>query len=420
MAKDLTQNDIKRAKPKEKPYELRDGRIRGLVLRVQPSGKQAFICEYRIGTRRTRTTLGDARIVTLEQARHEAEDILKDARKGIDYNERKRRAKASTLGGYIKNTYRPYAEAHIKSHADIIGRLNKHFGFLSNRPLGEISETDMARWRKNREGVSFETLKRELTYLKAALNLAVREFKLIDANPLAGYKLQATNADRAEVTRSIRYLAEDEEQRLRAALQARDARIRAERASANKWRSERGYELLPAIRENEYGDHLTPLVLLALNTGLRRGDLFTLEWSHIDFRHRLIRKVINKTSRKRREPVELPLSDEAYTVLSRWQDQSDGDGLLFPSPRTGGRLDNINKAWAALLADAKINDFRFHDLRHSFASRLVMAGVDLNTVRELMTHGDIKMTLVYAHLSKDHKAQALARAFGDEDNTKTA
>jgi integrase len=77
-------------------------------------------------------------------------------------------------------------------------------------------------------------------------------------------------------------------------------------------------------------------------------------------------------------------------------------------------LKSIKKGFAAILKKAEIDDFRFHDLRHTFASRLVMAGIDLNTVRELMTHADIKMTLVYAHLSPDHKAAALARAFGGE------
>jgi integrase len=85
---------------------------------------------------------------------------------------------------------------------------------------------------------------------------------------------------------------------------------------------------------------------------------------------------------------------------------------VFASPRTGGRLDNVKRGFEAVLARAKIENFRFHDLRHTFASRLVMAGVDINTVRELMTHSDIKMTLVYAHLSPDHKAAALERAFG--------
>ena len=86
------------------------------------------------------------------------------------------------------------------------------------------------------------------------------------------------------------------------------------------------------------------------------------------------------------------------------------DAYVFPG-ESGKRLTDIKKAWNTLLSRAGIQNFRFHDCRHHFASKLVMGGVDLNTVRELMCHADIKMTLIYAHLSPDHKAEAIRRVF---------
>jgi integrase len=83
------------------------------------------------------------------------------------------------------------------------------------------------------------------------------------------------------------------------------------------------------------------------------------------------------------------------------------DALVFPSPKTGKKMDNCKSAWAALLKNAEIKSFRWHDMRHDFASQLVMSGVDLNTVRELLGHADLKMTLRYAHLAPENKMQAV-------------
>ena len=86
----------------------------------------------------------------------------------------------------------------------------------------------------------------------------------------------------------------------------------------------------------------------------------------------------------------------------------DSDGLVFPNA-DGDRFGSIKKSWAGLTDDAKLADFRFHDLRHDFASKLVMAGVDLYTVKELLGHASIEMTQRYAHLAPQKLADAVAK-----------
>jgi len=102
----------------------------------------------------------------------------------------------------------------------------------------------------------------------------------------------------------------------------------------------------------------------------------------------------------------IPLNNEAKTALLNWQVDTDNIGLVFKG-KDGNQITDIKKSWSSLLNEAQITNFRFHDLRHHFASKLVMASVDLNTVRELLGHSDLKMTLRYAHLAPEHKAAAV-------------
>jgi integrase len=137
---------------------------------------------------------------------------------------------------------------------------------------------------------------------------------------------------------------------------------------------------------------------------MRRGELFALEWRDLDLDRRTL--AVRGDNAKSGKTRHIPLNDEAADTLSHWQGQQGDNGLVFPG-KEGLPMDNINSSWRHLMERAKITRFRFHDLRHTFASKLVMAGVDLNTVRELLGHADIAMTLRYAHLAPAHKAAAV-------------
>jgi len=111
----------------------------------------------------------------------------------------------------------------------------------------------------------------------------------------------------------------------------------------------------------------------------------------------------------------IPLNGIALSVLKAWKGQSgdaSAEAYVFPG-RGRGRLNNVRKAWTGVLTEARIKGFRFHDLRHTFASKLVMAGVGLNTVRDLLGHSDLKMTQRYAHLSPEHRREAVERLARD-------
>ena len=138
-----------------------------------------------------------------------------------------------------------------------------------------------------------------------------------------------------------------------------------------------------------------------MNTGLRRGELLALRWESIDFNGQIL--TVEGGTANNRQTRHVPLNDDAALVLRRWHEQANGGPRVFEA-RTG-----FKSAWAKLLKRAKITKFRWHDLRHHFASRLVQAGVPLNTVRDLLGHNSVAMSLRYAHLAPDQRREAVAK-----------
>jgi site-specific recombinase XerD len=395
MAKKLTQSIINRAKPRETPYDVGGS---GLILRVEPSGRKTY---YVVTGRHRRTRIGTVDVVTLARAQYLARDLLNEA---SDFGDvLKRDLRKSTLGGFIESAYAPWVRANRRGAERTLKTLERNFKEpLYHKRLTDITRTDFDNYvtARREEDATAATVVRDLNSLRSVLRLAM-ERGYLRVNPFTGWR-----KPKVEDRGITRYLNADEEQDLRAALVERDDQIRRERVSANDWRRDRGYDLLSEFGEKDFPDHLTPMVLISMNSGLRFGELAALEWSAVDFRAKVL-TVTGRTA-KGAKTRHIPLNAEALDALTRWKQQGTGKGLVFQNG-DGTRLGSVKSAWNALLKDAKIKDFRWHDLRHSFASKLVQRGVDLAVVRDLLGHGDFTLTLRYAHLEPKQKAEAVAR-----------
>lgn len=388
--------ELKKELPKPKLYRIRDTALNGFVIRVQPSGSMTYYFEYRdLSGANQSYKIGRIGSLSLAQAREKAENLSAEVQLGVDVQAAKKKkhddAKANknnTLSGFLDETYEKWANTHLVDGKSEVKRIKRNFSELLDLPLSEISPSYIVSWRTEEldNGKSASTINRDVTCLYSALSKAVSPWKIISIHPLL--ELKPLKIDELSTPR---YLSVDEEKMLYEALNTREGILRAKRASANKWRTERHLPPYQEIGSDHYVDHLKPMVVLSLHTGIRRGELFKLSWDDIYFEtSTLTVKGPNAKSKKTRH---IPLNSSAETTLKKWKEQLGvASGLVFPN-KDGETFDNISTSWGNLLDTAKIVKFRWHDIRHTFASKLVMAGVPLNTVRELMGHSDIKMTL---------------------------
>lgn len=233
---------------------------------------------------------------------------------------------------------------------------------FAGRYLYSITQKDIEEYKAKRKesGVSAATVNRDLATLKTMFNKAV-QWETLEENPAKNVRFFKENNTR------LRYLEKEEIKKL---IESSSKRLR-------------------------------PILILALNTGMRRGEVFNLKWHDIDFQKGLIYLYNTKNNDKR----VIPLNNVARKALISVSKHPDSPYVFCN--KEGRPYHDVRKSFFAALEKCGIIDFHFHDLRHTFASQLVMSGVDLNTVRELMGHRDIKMTLRYAHLSPDHKRRAV-------------
>jgi site-specific recombinase XerD len=403
MQAKITQSLVQNIEPQNKVFKVNDVIMKGFALIVRPSGKKTWVVDYRKPDgSRTDYKIGAANVFTVAEAREEARKFLSAVVRGIDPTAP---SGVLTFGEFIKDKYEGWAMDNLKAPEATLYILASNFGFLNDTPLDQITIDQVEQWRSRRkkDGLKSSSLNRRITALKAAINWAVKR-NIIENHPLARLeKLSERDSDN-----KVRYLTSEEREHLMAALDAREEEMRRARTNHAEFNETREYEPIRQFKEGEFVDHLKPIILLSLSTGIRRTAMLSLEWGDVNFTDRTI--MVRAATSKNDRMYYVPMNALAFDTISRWRGQSrhtSPGSLVFPSPQTGKVMDNCNTAWENLLERAGIENFRWHDMRHDFASQLVMKGADLNTVRELMGHADMKMTLRYAHLAPESKLQAV-------------
>lgn len=229
-----------------------------------------------------------------------------------------------------------------------------------------IEEYKMARL----ESVTPSTLNRELNTVKNMFNKAT-EWGYLRESPAKVTKWIKTSKG------SIRFLSRDEADRF----------LEMCKGSNNQ--------------------HFHAIVVVAVNTGMRRGEILRLRWEDVDFKRSRLQVVSREDGHtKNYESRTVPMNRVVSDLLRKHPRRLDSPFVFCNI--NGDPFADVDTSFATALRRSGVPHFRFHDLRHTFASWLVMGGVDLRTVQELLGHKDIRMTMRYAHLAPDHMSRAVA------------
>lgn len=279
-------------------------------------------------------------------------------------------ASSITLDEFLKE-YLRHAEARKTPRAygsDVLNsrKLSRAFGRLRLRDIhqGLVQRyVDDRLHEKRKNGTSYRpaTINRELMCLSAVFREAVRR-QYVQVNPVRGLKQLKENNE------MLRYLSDDEEKAL---LDGCPLPLRA-------------------------------IVICALHTGMRKGEILALRWPDVDFEQRLIKVEQAKTHSKKYIPI-----NETLLALLKELPRPEGCDHVFAN-ESGKPYKEIDANWYRALKRAGLK-VRFHDLRHTFASRLVQDGVPLKEVKELLGHKTLKVTERYAHLAPENLRAAVAK-----------
>ena len=315
-----------------------------------------YFIDYYANGRRVREVISGSRGL--------AEKVLRKRQSAVDENRyldirRTEKVRFEDFANeYIENHSKPNNRSWEQAEAHNIKRLKAYF---SGKFLNEITPLDVEKFKAYAVGeVSQATVNRALALLSSMFNRATNWKRFNGVNPVKGIRFYKEQG-------RLRYLEKEEIAKLIA----------------------------------NCSGHLKSIVTIALFTGMRKSEILNLKWRDVDFNHDIIYLYQTKNGEKREVPMNALVKSTLIKVEKNPESQ-----YIFAN-RKGRPHTNIRKSFFTALTKCDIINFRFHDLRHTFASQLAMSGVDINTIRELMGHKTLKMTLRYSHLSSGHKKRAV-------------
>lgn len=275
---------------------------------------------------------------------------------------------------FVEEVYLPWAKLNKRSWRSDVEYVEVLIGEFGDKKLDEITPAMIEKFKsKRRESITRRGKKRAPASVNRELEALSRIYTLATDQDLAAvnpcHKVKKLLMDNART----RYLSVEEEERL---LEVMTGRI----------------------------THLGPIVIIAIDTGLRRGELLSLEKEQVDF----ILNVINVKRTKSGKGRTVPMTPRVSEELKRLCENSDSR-YLFGNPDTGKAITDVKHSFTSAARAAGIEDFTFHDLRHTFGTRLAASGADVVKIKELMGHSSITTTMRYMHASDSGEHEAIAR-----------
>lgn len=368
----LTKRSVESLAIKENEYLVWDCDMRGFGMRVYPSGKKAYLVQYRAGRRTRRITMGQHGVLTAEEARKRAKQLLGEVAHGSDPSaEKQDKRRAPTVAGLCDRFLEEYVDQHCKpttarDYRSIIRRfIRPRLGPL---PIAEVTRADVVAFHHALRETPYQA-NRAASMLSKLFNLA-EDWGLRNAGSNPARRIKKFREEEKK-----RYLSDEEQVRL-------------------------GEALAEALEDGSESVHAASAILLLIYTGCRLNEILTLRWDYVTAHH--LELPDSKTGRRR-----IPLPREAHDILMELPRDA-GNPYVILGDAEQGPLVNLQKPWRRIRKRAGLEDVRLHDLRHTYASVAMKDGIDPFTLKEIMGHKNLTTTLRYAHLADE----AVQRAAG--------